>query len=760
MSTGTDTHSDNKNGAIQIQLALEGISCAGCVSKIEQALAAVSGVESVAVNFADRTAQIEGTANVDSLIQSVKDAGYDAREIQDLNQHQDEREQTEQVHYKRLLLKCVVALALGVPLIFWGLIVGDMSVDSVSEQIVWGVIGLLTLAVMVFSGRHFYVGAWKSLLNHSANMDSLIGIGTGVAWLYSMFVVLFPGIVPAEGRAVYFEASAMIIGLVSLGLALEIRARGKTSQAIKKLIGLQPKTARVVRDGNEIDIAIDAVQVGDIIRVRPGEKVPVDGEIIEGTTSVDEAMLTGEPLPVQKAIGDEIVGGTINQTGTVLYKATRVGAETALAQIIKMVKQAQNSKPAIGRLADKISAVFVPTVLLIAIVTALIWFNFGPEPRVAFMLITATTVLIIACPCALGLATPMSVMVGVGKAAEHGVLIRNGEALQQSSKITVMILDKTGTITVGHPQVTTVHALKGIKEERLLALSASLEQGSEHPLAQAIVKSALKREIKLFKTKNFEAIAGHGVQGQVKIQVKKYKVLIGNQKLMQDQSIDLGDLTGVAQELAEQAQTPMYVAIDGKAAGIVAVADPIKEDSKAAISRLKQDGIRVIMLTGDNQLTAAAVAKQVGIDTVFAEVLPSDKSSKVVELQNQGECVGMVGDGINDAPALAQADVGFAIGTGTDIAMESADVTLMRGSLQSVPDAIDVSRATLRNIKQNLFGAFIYNSLGIPVAAGILYPFVGALLSPVIAGAAMAFSSVTVVSNANRLRMIKIGEKK
>lgn len=751
-----DANSNKAQHKRPIQLALEGVSCAGCVSRIEKALQAVDGVESVAVNLADRTAQIDGAANVETLIQSVKDAGYGASEIQNVEQHQEEAEELEKAHYKTLLRKCFLALSLGIPLILWGLITGDMAIASVKAQVAWGVIGILTFGVMLISGRHFYIGAWKSFLNHSANMDSLIGIGTGVAWIYSMVVVLFPFIVPQEARAVYFEASAMIIGLVNLGLALEVRARGKTSQAIKKLIGLQPKTAKVVRDDKEIDVLIDAVQVGDIIRVRPGEKVPVDGEIIEGETSIDESMLTGEPMPVQKRIGDEIVGATINQTGAVLYRATRVGAETALAQIIQMVKQAQNSKPAIGRLADKIASVFVPTVLLIAVVTALIWFNLGPEPRIAFMLTAATTVLIIACPCALGLATPMSVMVGVGKAAENGILIRNGEALQKSSHITTVVLDKTGTITVGRPEVTSIFVVNGFDEEQLLTLSASLEHSSEHPLAQAVVKSATKQDIKLFKVESFQAIAGHGVQGRV----DGHDTLIGNEKFMQDNSIDISELIGVAHKTAAQAQTPMYVAIDKLAAGIVAVSDPIKEDSIDAISRLKRDGIKVIMLTGDNQLTADAIAKQVGVDTVFAEVLPEHKSAKVVELQKQGECVGMVGDGINDAPALAQADVGFAIGTGTDIAMESADVTLMRGSLQSVPDAIEISRLTLRNIKQNLFGAFVYNTLGIPIAAGILYPFIGVLLNPVIAGAAMAFSSVTVVSNANRLRLIKIGEKK
>lgn len=738
-----------------IQLALEGVSCAGCVGKVEKALKSVDGVESVNVNLADRTAQVTGCAGVDALIESVKSAGYGATEIKNLEQFQDESEEQEKKHFKSLILKFIVAISLGAPLMVWMLFEGHMQITNLASQLVWGGIGILTLVVMIFSGKHFYIGAWKSFLNHTANMDSLIGIGTGVAWLYSMFVVLFPFIIPQEARAVYFEASAMIIALVNLGLALEVRARGKTSMAIKKLIGLQPKTAKVIRGDKEIDIPIEDVKVGDTVRVRPGEKIPVDGEIIEGETTIDESMLTGEPMPVKKKVGNEIIGATVNQSGTVLYKATKVGSETALARIIDMVKKAQNSKPSIGRLADKIASVFVPTVLLIAVVTALIWFNIGPEPRIAFMLTAAMTVLIITCPCALGLATPMSVMVGVGKAAENGVLIRNGEALQKSSHITTVMLDKTGTITVGRPEVTSIITSNGYDEEQLLKLSASLERGSEHPLAQAVVNSAIKRDISLVKVDSFHATAGHGVQGKV----DGHDVLIGNQKFMLDNSVDIEKLTSIAREAAEKAQTPIYIAIDGLAAGAIAVSDPIKEDSIDAISRLKKDRLKVIMLTGDNKFTADAIAKQVGVDAVFAEVLPEHKSAKIIELQNQGECVGMVGDGINDAPALAQADVGFAIGTGTDIAMESADVTLMRGSLQSIPDAIEVSRLTVRNIKQNLFGAFVYNTLGIPIAAGILYPFIGVLLNPVIAGAAMAFSSVSVVSNANRLRLAKIGDK-
>jgi Cu+-exporting ATPase len=607
---------------------------------------------------------------------------------------------------------------------------------------------------MMFAGGHFYTGAWKSFKSHSANMDTLIALGTGTAWLYSMVVVVTPELVPELARHVYFEATAMIIGLINLGLALEVRARGKTSQAIKRLLGLRVKTARVLREGQEVDIPIDSVRVDDLVRVRPGEKVPVDGEVTEGRTLVDESMLTGEPIPVEKQAGDEVAAGTINNTGSILFRARRVGKETALAQIIEMVRRAQNSKPSIGRLADTIAAVFVPSVMIIAVLAALVWFNVGPEPQLAYMIVSATTVLIIACPCALGLATPMSVMVGVGKAAEAGILIRNGEALQQSSRLTTIVLDKTGTITAGRPEVTAIHPANGFTEEELLSQAASLETGSEHPLAQAIIDSAAARNLQPSVAEDFAAVAGHGVQGIV----QGRRVLFGNQQLMQDSNIELDGLVAVAQDLAAQAQTPMFLAVDGTAAGIVAVADPVKPDSIAAIKRLKKLGLTVVMLTGDNRDTARAVATSVGIDKFFAEVLPDEKSNKIAELQSQGEIVGMTGDGINDAPALALADVGFAIGSGTDVAIESADVTLMRGSLHGIADAIAVSKATVRNIKQNLFGAFIYNSLGIPVAAGILYPVIGVLLNPVIAGAAMAFSSLTVVTNANRLRFFKPGE--
>ena len=738
------------------QLIIEGAGCASCVGKIEGALKATLGVVSAEMNFADRTVTVYGTAKTKELIKAVESVGYNAKPIDDSSATDalDEKEAADFAYYKKLMRDTFIALSLGVPLMIYSIVVGEMTVETNLERISWLVVGILTFGVMYFSGKHFYVGAWKSFKNHSANMDTLIALGTGTAWLYSMVVVFAPDAVPLMARHVYFEATAMIIGLIDLGLALEIKARGKTSEAIKRLIGLQAKTATVVRDNKEVQIGIEQVLLNDVVKVKPGEKIPVDGVVLEGHTSIDESMLTGEPMPVEKAEEDEVVAGTLNKSGMILFRATRVGKDTALAQIINMVKRAQNSKPPIGRLADVISAFFVPVVMIISVLSALAWLNFGPEPAIAFAIVSATTVLIIACPCALGLATPMSVMVGVGKAAEAGVLIRNGEALQTASKITAMILDKTGTITEGAPKVTDIILAKATDEKDVLQLAASLESGSEHPLAQAIVESALDQDIELLKIEAFNAITGFGVEASC----NNKALLFGNDKLMKLKGIDLTGFVEQAQSLAKEAKTPMYFAVDGELAAIIAVADPIKSDSISAIKRLQANGIRVIMLTGDNKETAAAVAKKVGISEFLAEVLPEDKANKVKELQEGGEIVGMTGDGINDAPALALADVGFAIGTGTDVAIESADITLMRGSLHGLADAIAVSKATLRNIKQNLFGAFVYNVAGIPFAAGVLYPFFGILLSPVIAGAAMAFSSLTVVSNANRLRFFKAKE--
>jgi Cu+-exporting ATPase len=739
-----------------LELIIEGAGCSSCVGKIETALKQVSGVNAAEMNFAQRTVNVSGSASSTELINAIEKAGYNAK-LSEAESEEDaisEKEAADLVYYRRLMRDMTIALSLGVPLMVYGLFIGEMTVNTFWEQLAWFVVGIATLYVMVFSGRHFYVGAWKSFKNHSANMDTLIALGTGTAWLYSMVVVFAPEAVPEMARHVYFEATAMIIGLINLGLALELKARGRTSEAIKRLIGLQAKTARVIRDDKEVDIKIGQVLMDDIVRVRPGEKIPVDGEVVEGRTAIDESMLTGEPMPVEKTQGDEVAAGTINKAGSILFKATRVGKDTALAQIINMVKRAQNSKPSIGRMADVISGYFVPVIMITAVVSALVWLNFGPDPTIAFAIVSATTVLIIACPCALGLATPMSVMVGVGKAAEAGVLIRNGEALQTASKITVMVLDKTGTITLGAPKVTDVLVTREHDERAVLQLAATLESGSEHPLAMAIVETAQDKGIKLGKVSMFNAIAGHGVEAEVD---GKY-LLFGNEKLMREKGIELGVYVEKAQALAEDAKTPMYFAINHSFAAIIAVADPIKDDSIAAIKRLQKNGIRVVMLTGDNRDTAKAVANKVGITEFFAEVLPEEKSEKVKELQMHNEIVGMTGDGINDAPALALANVGFAIGTGTDVAIESADITLMRGSLHGLADAIAISKATLANIKQNLFGAFIYNVAGVPFAAGVLYPFFGILLSPVVAGAAMAFSSLTVVTNANRLRFFKAEE--
>ncbi|XQW83848.1 heavy metal translocating P-type ATPase [Thalassotalea piscium] len=744
----------NKTLTEEQELLIEGAGCASCVGKIEKALLQVAGVEQAAMNFALRTVTVTGNVKADELIKAVESIGYNAKKTSNLGDEQqlDEKEQAEQNYYQGLMRQMWIALGLGIPLMLYSIAGGPMTVTTSFERGIWLAVGLLCAGIMYFSGKHFYVGAWKSFINHSANMDTLIALGTGTAWLYSMLVVLFPLALPEMARHVYFEATAMIIGLINLGLALEVKARGRTSEAIKRLIGLQAKTARVVRDEKEIDIAIKQVLLNDTVRVRPGEKIPVDGIVLEGNTSIDESMLTGEPMPVEKAEGDRVSAGTLNKSGSILFKATRIGKDTALAQIITMVKRAQNSKPPIGRLADVIAAYFVPVIMIIAIVSALAWLNFGPEPSVAYAVISATTVLIIACPCALGLATPMSVMVGIGKAAEAGVLIRNGEALQTASKITAMVLDKTGTITEGTPKVTDIVIIdKGYTDDEVLSAVASLETGSEHPLAQAIVESAAERKLTLESVREFNAVTGLGVSATMNEQ----SLLFGNQKFMLTNDVPIDAFIDQAQSLADEAKTPMYFAIDHQLVAIIAVSDPIKHDAIAAIKRLQAKNIRVVMITGDNSATANAVAKKVGITEVYSQVLPEDKSKKVAELQAQNEIVGMTGDGINDAPALALANVGFAIGTGTDVAIESADITLMRGSLHGLADAIAISKATIANIKQNLLGAFIYNAAGVPIAAGVLYPFFGLLLNPVIAGAAMAFSSLTVVSNANRLRFFK-----
>ena len=734
-----------------LRLSISGMTCAGCVASIENAIKGVKAVTSANVNLVERTATVDGNVQANTVIKAIRDAGYDAAQLSGMNDEAD-KEQAEQKYYQRLIKQASLAAMLGLPLFVLSMagLLPDLS--ATSGRVFWFAIGLFTLFVLYYSAGHFYSGALKSAKNHNANMDTLIALGTGSAWIYSMVIVAMPQWVPELAQHAYFEAAAIIVALINLGAALEMRARGKTSQAIKRLIGLQPKTARVVRDGQELDIPIDEVVLDDTIRVRPGERIAVDGVIVDGHSSVDESMLTGEPLAVQKKAGDSVVTGTINKSGSFLFKAKKIGKDTALAQIINMVRNAQSSKPEIGRLVDKVAAVFVPSVLIIAILTFLTWINFYSGDQVmALAIVTTMTVLIIACPCALGLATPISIMVGVGKAAEYGTLIRNGDALQQAGKLTTIVLDKTGTVTQGRPSVSALLPSDGWSESTLLLWAASIEQASEHPLAEAIVNAAKEKGQTLLPVTKFTAIAGQGVSALI----ENKHVLMGNRRLMAAGNIEVSEFSDDVTRLEQKAQTPMFMAVDNKLVGIVSVADAIKQDSAAAIARMQKLGLKVVLLTGDNAVTAQAVAKQVGVEEVIAEVLPQDKADKIASLQKSGERVAMVGDGINDAPALARSDVGFAIGTGTDVAIESSDITLMRGSLHSIVDAIEISKVTVTNIKQNLFGAFIYNAIGIPIAAGVLYPFTEMLLSPMIAGAAMAMSSLTVVSNANRLRLFK-----
>jgi Cu+-exporting ATPase len=735
----------------QIHLSIGGMSCAGCVAAVEKALQAVPGVAAASVSFAEHTALVSGEVDVATLIKAVVDAGYEAAEMRGLDEEQAEREARDLAHTRQLFRQAAVAAAVGFPLM-----TAEMAgwLPLLREgRLFWLLVAALTLAAMLYSGRHFFIGAWKQFKHHNANMDTLIAIGTGSAWLYSLAITLSPDSVPTLAQHAYFEAATIIIALINFGSALEMRARGKTSEAIKRLVGLQPKSARVVREGKELDVAILTVGLNETVRVRPGERIPLDGAVIDGHSWVDESMISGEPLPVDKAKGDEVIGGTINTSGTFLYQVKRIGKDSVLAQIIEMVRTAQGSKPAIGKLVDKVAGVFVPTVLIIAVITFLAWFNVGPAPALSFAIVATMTVLIIACPCALGLATPISIMVGVGKAAEYGVLIRNGEALQQAGRLDTIVLDKTGTVTEGRPQLTDIIPFRGADADHLLAIAATVEAGSEHPLGAAIVAGADERGLARLEITHFEAVSGRGVRAEMNGQ----QVYLGTQLFLAECGVYLGHLEEDGARLAAAGKTPIYMGLNGAGAAVFAVADPIRADSAAAIARLHQEGMTVVMLTGDHRGTATAVARAVGIDEVIAEVLPQEKDQHIARLQGLGRIVAMVGDGINDAPALARADVGFAIGSGTDVAIASADITLMRGSLHGVADAIAISRATVRNIKQNLFGAFIYNSLGIPVAAGVLYPFFGMLLNPMVAGAAMALSSLTVVSNANRLRLFKTG---
>ncbi|WP_305813442.1 cation transporter [Photobacterium leiognathi] len=733
------------------QLLLSGMTCASCVASVEKAIKQVAGVENVNVNLAERTALVAGSPNIEQVIQAVKDAGYGAEVSEDEQTRRQRQQEQNTQTFKTHLRNAFIALSLGVPMMAWGVFGGSMMIDSTTSQLAWGFVGLITLLLLVTVGKDFYINSWKAFKHHRATMDTLVALGTGAAWLFSMLVVLKPDMFPTAARHVYFEATAMIIGLITLGHALEARARSQTSKALERLIDLQPQTAIVLENGIETERPLSDVKSEMILRLRPGAKVAVDGVVIEGNTYIDESMLTGEPLAVHKQTGDKVRAGTINQQGSLLFKAEHIGSDTMLARIIQLVRQAQSSKPALARLADTISSIFVPSVMIIAIVTAMVWYYFGPAPSSVYMLVAATTVLIIACPCALGLATPMSVTVGVGRAAELGILIRDAEAMQQAANIDTVVLDKTGTLTEGKPQVVSIQSYNNLSEDQLLQLTASLEQGSEHPLANAIIQSAKQKGLTLSPVSDFAATAGMGVSGIVNTQ----SVMLGNEKLMDKHNIEISNVQDDFDRIAAQGATPVYLAQNNQLIGIIGISDPLRSDSLSAVKRMQDMGLTVVMLTGDSHKTAQVIANKLGINDVVADVLPDGKAAQIKQLQQQGKRVAMVGDGINDAPALALAEVGIAMGSGTDVAIESAQFTLMRHSLHGVADALELSKTTLRNMKENLFGAFIYNSLGIPVAAGVLYPLTGALLSPVIAGAAMALSSITVVTNANRLRLFK-----
>ncbi|MDN2484072.1 copper-exporting P-type ATPase CopA [Kosakonia sacchari] len=729
------------------QLLINGMSCASCVSRVQKALQAVPGVTQARVNLAERTALVMGSAPAAELVSAVENAGYGAEAIEDDIKRRERQQETALATMKRFRWQAIVALLVGVPIMVWGML-GDNMMVTDANRTLWLVLGVVTLAVMIVAGGHFYTSAWKSLRNGTATMDTLVALGTGAAWLYSMSVNIWPQWFPMEARHLYYEASAMIIGLINLGHMLEARARQRSSKALERLLDLTPPTARVVTADGEKNVQLVDVQPGMTLRLTTGDRVPVDGEISQGEAWFDEAMLTGEPVPQEKSTGESIHAGTVVQDGSVLFTASAVGSHTTLSRIIRMVRQAQSSKPEIGQLADRISAVFVPVVVAIALFSGAIWYVFGPAPQIVYTLVIATTVLIIACPCALGLATPMSIISGVGRAAEFGVLVRDADALQRASTLDTIVFDKTGTLTRGKPEVVSVKTLD-FDEATALRLAAALEQGSSHPLARAIIEKAGAETLPVVS--QFRTLRGLGVSGEV----DGHSVLLGNQALLAEQNVDTRALDEELNAQASLGATPVLLAVDGQAVALLAIRDPLREDSIDALQRLHREGYRLVMLTGDNPTTANAIAKEAGIDEVIAGVLPDGKAEAIKNLQQQGRQVAMVGDGINDAPALAQADVGIAMGGGSDVAIETAAITLMRHSLLGVADALAISKATLRNMKQNLLGAFVYNSLGIPIAAGILWPLTGTLLNPVVAGAAMALSSITVVSNANRLLRFK-----
>ncbi|MDF2906721.1 MAG: copA [Herbinix sp.] len=740
-------------------IKIGGMTCAACSQRVEKALAKLEGIDKVSVNLATEKATLEYDPQVIRL-SAIKDCiintGYQVLAA-DKNSVDEDRIR-KQKEIKTLWTKFIVATAFGIPLLYFAMVPMiswwpfpvPRSLNPMLYPLRFALLQISLVIPIIIAGYRFYTVGFKALIQRSPNMDSLVAIGTTAAILFSLYntyQIMQGNFGAVEG--LYYETAGVIIALILLGKSLEAVSKGKTSEAIKKLMGLAPKTATVISNGKEIELPIEDVEIGDIILVRPGEKIPVDGVVLEGNTSIDEAMLTGESMPVDKKVGDKVFAASINKNGMIKFQATKVGSDTALAQIIKLVEDAQGSKAPIAQMADIVSGYFVPVVCVIALIAFLAWFLTGQS--LAFSLTIFISVLVIACPCALGLATPTAIMVGTGKGAENGILIKGGEALETAHKITTIVFDKTGTITEGKPEVTDIVTVGGIDRDRLLRIAASGEKGSEHPLGEAIVRGAQKDNLDFLPVEAFEAIPGHGIE----VTIDNTKVLIGNKKLMDERKISLSELNDTSDLLAKEGKTPMYVAMNGSLAGIIAVADVVKESSAKAIKKLQNMGIEVAMITGDNRKTAEAIAKQVGIDRVLAEVLPQDKSNEVKKLQAEGKKVCMVGDGINDAPALVQADIGIAIGSGTDVAMESADIVLMRSDLMDVPTAIHLSKSTIRNIKQNLFWAFGYNVAGIPIAAGLLYLFGGPLLNPIFAAAAMAFSSVSVVTNALRLKGFK-----
>ena len=736
------------------------MTCAACAARIEKVVGKMEGVDRISVNLATEKASVEYDpvmTDLAAISGKIEKAGYGAKAIEK-NNLVDEDKLKKEKESRTLWRKFTISTIFAVPLLY--LAMGSMiwwlpfpipaSLEPMQYPLNYALVQVILTIPIVIAGYRFYTVGFKAILNRSPNMDSLIAMGTTAAILYSGYSVyrIYEGDFMAVD-SLYFETAGVIITLILLGKSLEALSKGRTSEAIKKLMGLAPKTAILIRDGIEVEVAIDEVEIGDILLVKPGQKIPVDGVVVEGSTSIDESMLTGESIPIAKTAGDSVYAASINKNGLIQFKATKVGGETALAQIIKLVEEAQGSKAPIAKMADIVSGYFVPIVFVFALLASLAWFVSGES--LVFSLTIFIAILVIACPCALGLATPTAVMVGTGKGAEYGILIKSGEALETSHKIDTVVLDKTGTITEGKPKVTDIITIDGADSRRLLQIAASGEKGSEHPLADAIVKAAEADQLEMLKTENFEAIPGHGIR----VEIDGISVLLGNRKLMEDQGVELNSMEHHSDRLAGEGKTPMYIAMNRQMAGIIAVADVVKGSSLKAIEKMKAMGLEVAMITGDNRRTAEAIAKQVGIGLVLAEVLPQDKSSEVKRLQTEGKKVAMVGDGINDAPALAQADVGIAIGSGTDVAMESAEIVLMRSDLMDVPAAIQLSKSTIRNIKQNLFWAFAYNVIGIPIAAGLLHLFGGPLLNPIFAAAAMSLSSVSVLTNALRLKKFK-----